>query len=145
MKRARMMILGVAVAAGLCLGVSSFAWEMKGKDKAAEEQETKGNKMCKTCDKGAMGETGGRMMGETAERKVVATSDGGIVILTGNTIIKYDKDLNLVKEAEIKGASESMHKAGMGKMNGMKGCPMMKGGMMKDEKEVKAPAAAVKK
>ncbi|MBN1353374.1 MAG: hypothetical protein JW994_01720 [Candidatus Omnitrophica bacterium] len=34
--------------------------------------------------------------------KIVATEDGGIVILVGNKLIKYDKELNLVKETEVK-------------------------------------------
>lgn len=42
-----------------------------------------------------------RMMGGGKET-VVATSDGGVVILAGPKLIKYDKDLNLVKEVEIK-------------------------------------------
>ena len=34
---------------------------------------------------------------------VVATSDGGVVILTGKRLVKYDNALNLVKEVELKG------------------------------------------
>ena len=35
-------------------------------------------------------------------KNVVATSDGGVVIVRGDKIIKYDKDLNLVKEVRMK-------------------------------------------
>ena len=35
-------------------------------------------------------------------KSVVATSDGGVVVVAGHKITKYDKDLNLVKEVEMK-------------------------------------------
>ncbi|MBF0384359.1 MAG: hypothetical protein HQL27_00665 [Candidatus Omnitrophica bacterium] len=61
------------------------------------------------------------------EKTVIATSDGGVIVLAGNKLMKYDKDLNLVKEVEIKVDMEAMKKD-MAEM--MKNCPMMKGGMM---------------
>ena len=57
------------------------------------------------------------------ERSVVATSDGGVVVAMGNKLTKYDKDLNVVKESELK-----MDMEGMQRM--MKNCPMMGKGMM---------------
>ena len=42
-------------------------------------------------------------------KNVVATSDGGIVVVTGDDIIKYDKDLNLVKEVEMKEGMGGRH------------------------------------
>ena len=48
-----------------------------------------------------MGREGGMppppMMGN-----LVATNDGGVVVMMGNRLYKYDKNLNLVKETEIK-------------------------------------------
>jgi hypothetical protein len=44
------------------------------------------------------------------EEQLVATQDGGVVVLFGNKLIKYDKDLNLVKEAELKIDMEAMMK-----------------------------------
>ncbi len=44
------------------------------------------------------------------EKSVVATSDGGVVIVTGNKMTKYDKDLNVVKEVEMKMDMEAMEK-----------------------------------
>jgi len=52
---------------------------------------------------------------------VFNTSDGGFVVFMGNRILKYDKELNLKKEVEIKPDS-----TGMSKM--MQQCPMMKHG-----------------
>jgi hypothetical protein len=34
--------------------------------------------------------------------QMVATSHGGVIIMIGPKLLKYDKDLNLVKETEIK-------------------------------------------
>ena len=48
---------------------------------------------------GGMGSMG-TMMGMM--NRLVATSDGGVVVMIGNKLYKYDKDLNLKKEAEIK-------------------------------------------
>ena len=76
------------------------------------------------------GMMGGKMMGMhlmmkmMMEKSVVATEDGGVVVVAGNKITKYDKDLNVVKEAEIKMDMEAMEK-NMKEM--MEKCPMMKG------------------
>ena len=48
--------------------------------------------------------------------QMVATDEGGVFILAGNKLTKYDADLNVVKEIEIK-----MPMPGMGG----KQCPMM--------------------
>ncbi|MFH1413701.1 MAG: hypothetical protein ABIG56_02530 [Candidatus Omnitrophota bacterium] len=41
-----------------------------------------------------------KMMG-MMEKKIVATEDGGVAILFGNKLLKYDKNLKLIKEVEI--------------------------------------------
>lgn len=63
------------------------------------------------------------MMKWMMEKSVVATSDGGLVVVAGNKITKYDQDLNVVKEAEIKMDLEAMGRS-MKEM--MAQCPMMK-------------------
>lgn len=48
---------------------------------------------------------GADMMGMGAmmnSSSIVATQDGGVVVLMGNELFKYDKDLSLVKQTEIK-------------------------------------------
>ena len=55
-----------------------------------------------------MGMKGGMMMG--MHPTVVATSDGGVVVLTGGKLAKYDGQLNLVKEVEIKAGPKPMGK-----------------------------------
>ena len=93
---------------------------------------------------GMMGAKGGKMMGmhqmmmkKMMEKSVVATSDGGIVIVEANKITKYDKNLNVVKEVETK-----MDMEGMKEM--MEKCPMMNDGKkMDDDKDETATAPAV--
>jgi hypothetical protein len=69
----------------------------------------------------------GMMMKGMMEKSMIAAGDGGVIVLAGNKLIKYDKDLNIVKEVEIKIDREAMQK---NMMEMMKNCPMMKGGMM---------------
>lgn len=46
-----------------------------------------------------MGKTCCPMMGKA---QMVATDEGGVIVLAGNKLMKYDADLNLVKEVEVK-------------------------------------------
>jgi hypothetical protein len=67
--------------------------------------------------RGAMGEQGmrigkekmmavspmyGMMTGPMMVKSIAATGDGGIFVMAGNKLIKYEQDLNLVKETEVK-------------------------------------------
>ncbi|MGD9015021.1 MAG: hypothetical protein PVI33_03250 [Candidatus Omnitrophota bacterium] len=53
----------------------------------------------------------GSMIKEMLMKKhMVALEDGGIVVMVGNKLIKYDKDLNLMKEVELEMDFEAMHK-----------------------------------
>ena len=58
------------------------------------------------------------MMMNMTRKDMIATSDGGVVIIIGNKIIKYDRNLKLVNQADLPQAED------MSKM--MKECPMMK-------------------
>jgi hypothetical protein len=75
---------------------------------------------------GMMGGKGCPMMGGMMQKSMVATSDGGVVVQSGHKLIKYDKNLNVVKEAEVKMDTEGMHTQMQGMMKDC-GCPMMKG------------------
>ena len=58
----------------------------------------------------------GKMDGMMMHKTVVATSDGGVVVMMGDKLVKYDKNLNLVKETELKMEEEVMGgKCGSGK------------------------------
>ncbi len=92
-------------------------------------EETKEMGMMEGKAREGKGMMGGKMMGMhmmkmMMEKSVTPTSDGGVVVVAGNKITKYDKDLNLVNEAEIKMDMEAMGK-NMKEM--MAQCPMMKG------------------
>jgi hypothetical protein len=57
-------------------------------------------------------------------KKLVATQDGGAILMMGNKLIKYDSGMNVVKEVEIKMDMEAMKKT----MDEMRdNCPMCKG------------------
>jgi hypothetical protein len=62
-----------------------------------------------------------KMMTSMTQRTLVATPDGGVVVLVGNTLMKYDSALNLVKETEFKFDEQAMQQK-MQKM--MDACPM---------------------
>ena len=79
----------------------------------------------------------GSMCGMMMNKSLVATSDGSVVVLIGSKLQKYDKDLVLKKEVEIKLDMESMQKM-MKRMMGK--CPMRKkmmqeGGMLRETTE----------
>lgn len=114
------MILAVLVLA-LWVPAPAFAEEMK-------KEEMPGMSMEKSTGMSmpGMGKMRCSMMGKT---QMVATDEGGVIVLAGNKLSKYDADLNLVKEVEIK--------MPMGPM-GWKQCPMM--GKKADPSAV--PAAA---
>jgi len=48
--------------------------------------------------------------------QMVATDEGGVIVLAGGKLLKYDADLNLVKEVDVKMPASPM---------GGKQCPMM--------------------
>ena len=52
----------------------------------------------------------GMMHAMMMEKTVLPASDGGVIIVIGNKILKYDKNLELKKEAEIKMDFESLQK-----------------------------------
>ncbi len=77
-----------------------------------------------------MGKMGCPMMGKT---QMVATDEGGVIVLAGNKLMKYDADLNLVKEVEVK----------MPMPMGGKQCPMM--GKMMDKSAASVAADSQEK
>lgn len=115
----------------LVLTVSGLALAQMEKDKMGDKgMGMMGSGMMKDDMMGKGGMMGGKemmmhgMMMKMMEKSVVATSDGGVIVMTANKLIKYDKDLNLVKEVELKNPTmEEMQKM----------CPMM--GKMKSSDE----------
>ena len=121
-------ILIVAVVFISAAGTSrALAEEMKGMP-GQEDPEMHSGKMAEPGERGLMGKhpMGPMMMKAMMEKSIVATTDGGVVVLAGNKLIKFDKDLNVLKEVEIKVDMEAMQKS-MKEM--MKNCPLMKQGL----------------
>ena len=81
----------LTVITALILGLSTFCHAQTGSEK--EEMKQKKEMKCPMHPRMEMGS----MMG----KKVIATSDGGIVVMICNKLYKYDKDLNLKKEVEV--------------------------------------------
>ncbi len=120
MKKALMSMVVLVVMAAVC----SVAMAQESAQQAATDEEMAGPPPPMT-GKGARMHEGMRggmkpicpMQGMMMKKEMVATSDGGVIVMVGNKLLKYDKDLNLKKEAELKMDAEAMHQM-MGK------CPM---------------------
>ena len=128
----------IVIAAVIIVGTSGLAIAQmndKGKEMMGDKAGMMGGKsgMMGMMGKGMMD---GKMMGmcpmmkSMMERSIVATSDGGIIVVMGNKLTKYDKDLNVVKEVELKMDMEGMQKM-MDNMKNM--CPMMHSKMDADD------------
>jgi hypothetical protein len=56
--------------------------------------------------------TQGMVVGMIMNGKMVASGDGGVIVMMGDKLIKYDKNLKFVKETEIavdlKGTAQKM-------------------------------------
>jgi len=122
----RLSVIIIAIYLFLAIGLNSLSFAqgmnekmgdqpMMGKDMMTKE------KMMEKCPMHGM------MMKGMMEKTIIATADGGVFVLVGNKLIKYDKNLNLVKEIEIKIDMEAMQK---NMMEMMKNCPMMKDKMI---------------
>lgn len=105
--------IGMIVLAGLLMiGFSSSGFAEEKKDDLADVM-TKGiQELGKACQGKAKGK--GDLCDIMMGRSLVATADGGVVVLLGNKLYKYDKDLVLQKEVEIKIDREGTQKK-MGK------------------------------
>jgi len=57
---------------------------------------------------------------------LVATSDGGVAVIAGGKLLKYDRDLNLTKQIDLPIDVEAMQKR---MTDTMKACPMCQGMM----------------
>ena len=79
-----------------------------------------GNERMQQMGRGMMNEGGmtGPMMHNGS---LVATPDGGVIVMMGNELMKYDKDLNLTKQIEIKFDWEGWQKMMMEHRNMMMG------------------------
>ncbi len=129
--------MSAVLSMGLLVVFCSFAYAQENVGRVADKGMMKnsmmeGKGMMMQGKKMGMHPMGGMMMPAMMQKSIVATEDGGVIVLVGNKLIKYDKDLNFVKEVEIKIDTEAMKKF-MEEM--MKNCPMMQGGMKMDAEQ----------
>jgi hypothetical protein len=110
-------IIFTTLAVVFCMSFLSVSFA---RDRGGDKWDKK-DKGCSMCHMNKM------MMGC---KELIATQDGGVVLMMGHKLIKYDAQLNVVKEVEIKMDMEAMHKS-MEEMK--KSCPMYH--KMQDEKK----------
>jgi hypothetical protein len=101
----KVMVLVVIIALVALAGVS-FAAEQKKVAEPVKAQAPQAQVMQRPEMQQQMGmPMGMRMMPmppmRTQVRQMVASDDGGVIVTTGDKIIKYDKNLNIVKEVTI--------------------------------------------
>jgi len=96
----------VAVSVMLC-SVVAFAQGPDEKNQPAVEEKVQEKQM----EKERMAGMAMQMMG-AMQKQMVATNEGGVIVLAGSKLLKYDKDLNLVKEVELKTGVELKMDAG---------------------------------
>lgn len=94
MKTTKMFVWVLVIGLILSAHLPAFAQEeMQGMSESSQQEQ--GGMMG-----GGQGK-GKKMMGMMHKDSLVATSDGGVVVLSGPRLIKFDKDLNVVKEVEM--------------------------------------------
>ncbi|MCX5712442.1 MAG: hypothetical protein NTY47_05160 [Candidatus Omnitrophica bacterium] len=93
----KVKVLALVIVSIMFCSVLAFAQGPDEKNQPAVEEKMQAKQM----DKGQMGGMIMQMMG-SMQKQMVATNDGGVIVLAGSKLLKYDKDLNLVKEAELK-------------------------------------------
>jgi hypothetical protein len=77
----------------------------------------------------------GMMTGAMMWKTMTATSDGGVVVAVGNRLIKYDNQLNVVKDTEMKIDTSQMFSS-VQKM--MENCPMCKAMQQQSQPQAQA-------
>jgi len=79
----------------------------------------------------------GMMTGAMMWKTMTATPDGGVIIAVGNRLIKYDNQLNVVKDTEMKIDMNQMYSS-VQKM--MENCPMCRAMMQQGQAQAQAQA-----
>lgn len=115
---------------GLVLGVA-LAIACAGAAAAEKHADKESCPMMKKGDKGFCCPMHAEMAKSMMRVEIVPTADGGVVVLNGGKLTKYDKELNLQKEAELKCDVEAVR----AKVREMcAACPMNKKAMKEAEK-----------
>ncbi len=103
----KVKVLALAIVSIMFCSVLAFAQGSDEKNQPVVEEKMQEKQM----DQKPMAGMIMQMMG-AMQKQMAATNDGGVIVLTGNKLLKYDKDLNLVKEVELKTGVELKIDAG---------------------------------
>jgi len=76
----------------------------------------------------------GMMMGSMMTMSMVATGDGGVIVLSCGKLMKFDSDLKLLKEASVPIDTEAIESKMKEIMEKCPKCNMMSGGMMRRDR-----------
>lgn len=114
----RVKVLAFAIVSIMFCSVAAFAQGSDEKNQPVVEEKAQEKQMANE----QMGGMIMQMMG-SMQKQMVATNDGGVIVMAGNKLLKYDKDLNLIKEVELKTRVELTFDAGsmQDMMKSMKG------------------------
>ena len=93
----KVKVLALVVVSVMFCSVVAFSQGSDEKNQPVAEEKTQEKQMDQKPMAGMIMQLMGAM-----QKQMVSTNDGGVIVLTGNRLLKYDKDLNLVKEAELK-------------------------------------------
>lgn len=96
----------ITVALFGCIPLVAFS-----EDTASKNESMMGKKMMMPC---------------LMSKQIVATNDG-LIVMTGNKLLKYDKNLKLIKEAEIPMDTSTMEKMMQMRKKGMRKGSMQEG------------------
>jgi hypothetical protein len=127
-------LLGFVLIVVLVAAVSRFVFAQETKDSMPDKKAMKAamadkeTMMARHGKMTAMCPMHGMMAKMMMQREMVAAKDGGVIVMSGNRLLKYDRNLNLKKEIELKIDMADMKKM-MADM--MEKCPMRK--MMMDK------------
>ena len=95
------------LSAVLFVGVYAYA-----EDQNSPNENQEWERQGKADGKKMMGQM--KMKGMHQQPTMIATSDGGVIILSGPKLLKYDSELNLVKEIELKPGPKPTNREGAG-------------------------------
>ncbi|MDO8602885.1 MAG: hypothetical protein Q7O04_03435 [Candidatus Omnitrophota bacterium] len=114
-------IFFMLLAAVVCISFLSVSFA---RDTGERKSDKKDDMNCPMC----------HMVKMMNDKKLLATQDGGVVLMIGSRLIKYDAQLNIVKETEVKIDMEAMKNA-MEEMK--KNCPVRSKKCLTDKGEKK--------
>jgi len=93
----KVKVLVLVIVSIMLYSIAAFAQDSDEKNQPVAEEKTQEKQMANE----QIGNLITQIMSGN-QKQMVATNDGGVIVMAGNKLLKYDKDLNLVKEAELK-------------------------------------------